>query len=245
MKTHSLSVVGGFLACLLALTTISQAAGPAAPPAPRTPESAITPGHENQKRHAQFLARIKDGPVGVLFLGDSITDFWPKVGEYSWLKFAPHNPADFGISGETTEQVLWRILNGELEGIQPKVVVIMIGTNNIGHFKDEKPEWVAAGIKKIVDTVHTKLPESKILLLAVFPRATKDSPDRARVEAVNKIIAGLDDGKTVRFLDIGGKFLDAQGELPDDVMPDKLHPSAKGYEIWYSAMNPLLLEMLK
>ncbi len=227
------------------LLTLPLASYAADEKAPRTPESAVTPGRENLKRHAIFLDRIKAGPVGLLFLGDSITDFWPKIGENSWLRFAPYNPADFGISGECTEQVLWRILNGELEGIQPKVVVIMIGTNNIGHFKDEKPEWVAAGITKIVETVRAKLPESKILLLAIFPRATKDSPDRARVAEVNKIIAKLDNGSSIRYLDIGPKFLDAQGELPADVMPDKLHPNAKGYEIWYAAMNPTLQEMLK
>lgn len=212
---------------------------------PRTPESAITPFTSNPGRHADFLYRMKEGDVGLLFIGDSITDFWPRRGEWSWLKFAKYNPADIGISGERTEQVLWRLTNGELDGIHPKVAVIMIGTNNIGQFNDEKPEWAAAGVRKIVDVVHEKLPDTKVLLLGVFPRSFKESEQRQKVEEINKIICKLDDGGKTRYLDIGEKFLDANGELPADVMPDKLHPSAKGYDIWYEAMNPLLEEMMK
>ncbi len=233
-----------FLALVLTVSAFAQAPSPTPKP-PRTPESAVTPGRENLRRHAQFMDRIKDGPVGLLFLGDSITDGWPRIGELTWLRFAPHQPANFGISGETTEQVLWRITNGELDGIQPKAVVIMIGTNNVGQFRDEKPEWAAAGIKKIIDTVRQKLPESKILLLGVFPRGKKDSDPRAKVNAINAIISGYADGASVRYLDIGPKFLDADGEIPADVMPDLLHPSAKGYSLWFEAMNPTLQELLK
>ena len=216
-------------------------------PAPRTPESAITPTSvaRNPGRHVQFMSRITQGDVGLLFLGDSITDFWPRKGQGSWQKFAPYKPADFGISGERTEDVLWRITNDELNGIHPKVTVLMIGTNNIGHFRDEKPEWAAAGVRKIVETIHQKLPETKVLLLAVFPRATSGSPARAKVNEINQIIAKLDDGKKTRFLDIGKVFLDPKGEIPKDVMPDALHPNAHGYDLWYEAMNPLLTEMLK
>jgi beta-glucosidase len=129
--------------------------------------------------------------------------------------------------------------------VRPKVVVIMIGTNNIGHYADEKPEWVAEGVKKIVETVHQKLPEAKVLLLGVFPRDGKDSSSRKKVEEINAIISKLDDGKTTRYLDIGSKFLDEKGELPKDIMPDKLHPTEKGYKIWAEAMQPLLDEMMK
>lgn len=230
-------------AVLLASISLSLAQTPSpTPKPPRTPESAVTPGRENLKRHAGFMNRIKDGPVGLLFLGDSITDGWPRNGELTWLKFAPYNPANFGISGETTEQVLWRITNGELEEINPKVVVIMIGTNNIGQFDDEMPEWAAAGIKKIVDTVKAKT-TAKILLLGVFPRNEKASANRAEVAEINKIISGYADDR-VTYLDIGDKFLDANGEIPDDVMPDKLHPNAKGYRIWYEAMNPTLEKLM-
>lgn len=238
----------GFLPLTLlfasALGSFAQAPSPTPKP-PRTPESAITPGPGNVKRHAAFMGRLQAGPVDLLFVGDSITDGWSKAGEAHYLKFAPYNPANIGISGERTEQVLWRLVNGELDNINPKVVVIMIGTNNIGHFEDEKPEWAAAGIKKIVDTVREKLPKTKILLLGVFPRDEKDSDTRKDIEAINKIISGYADGGAVTYLNINEKFLDENGEIPDDVMPDKLHPNAKGYQIWYDAMMPTLKEMLK
>src|SRR5450432_2845293 len=125
--------------------TIAPTASPAASarpsPMPRTAEDAITPVVKDRNRHIEFLNRIKDGEVGLLFLGDSITDGWPRRGELSWLKFAPYHPANFGISADRTEHVLWRITNGELEGIHPKVTVIMIGTNNIGQNPTELPEW--------------------------------------------------------------------------------------------------------
>ena len=121
----------------------------------------------------------------------------------------------------------------------------MIGTNNIGHFGDEKPEWAAAGVKKIVDTVRAKLPKAKILLLGVFPRGGKNSDARQKVEAINAIIAKLGDGQTVQYLDISKKFLDANGEIPKDIMPDGLHPNEKGYDIWYNAMWPTLEKLLR
>jgi beta-glucosidase len=210
------------------------------PPQARTEESAVTPAIKNPERHTQFLARIKQGPVGLLFLGDSITDAWPRGGKDSWAKFAKYQPADFGISGDRTEHVLWRITNGELEGIDPKVVVIMIGTNNIGHSAQETPEWAAAGVKKIVDVVHEKLPKAKVLLLGVFPRDAKDSDRRKKVEGINAIISKLDDRKKTFYLDITKSFLDAQGNIPKDVMPDGLHPNAKGYNLWFDAMQPTL-----
>ena len=201
----------------------------------RTAEDSLTPTVKDPKRHEQFLARIKQGPVGLLLLGDSITDFWPGRGKESWEKLAPYHPADFGISADRTEHVLWRITNGELDGIAPKVVMIMIGTNNIGHFQEEQPEWAAAGVKKIVETVHAKLPETKVLLLSVFPRDRKNSSARQKVEAINEIISKLDDGNKTRYLDVSKCFLDADGEIPKDIMPDGLHPNAHGYDLWYEA----------
>ena len=107
-------------------------ASPKPTPPPRTPSDAITPAMKDQQRHADFLFRKTEGEIGLLFLGDSITDFWPRRGEASWLQLAPYKPANFGISGDRTEHLLWRIANGELDGISPKVTVLMIGTNNVG-----------------------------------------------------------------------------------------------------------------
>lgn len=235
------------LRLILVLFIIGAVALPAGEPKPpRTPESSTTPANRNPKRHEGFMKRIQEGPVGLLFLGDSITDGWPRASKETWAKFDPYKPADFGISGERTEDVLWRITNGELDGIDPKAVVIMIGTNNIGHFGDEKPEWVAAGVKKIVDTVRTKLPKAKVLLLGVFPRGTTAEDGlRKKVVAINALIKDFGDGKGVTYLDISAKFLDEQGNIPKDIMPDALHPNAKGYQIWYDAMWPVLEPMLK
>jgi beta-glucosidase len=213
--------------------------------AQRTADNAVTPLKANEGRQTQFLARIKQGPVGLLFLGDSITDFWPSRGKSTWEKFAPYQPADFGISGEHTEHTLWHITAGALDGIDPKAVVIMIGTNNIGHNNTELPEWTAAGVKKIVDTVEEKLPKAKILLLAVFPRDGKASPMRKKVEAINEIIKTYADGSKVTFLDVGPKLVDDKGEIPKDIMKDGLHPTEKGYQIWYDAMWPTLGPLLK
>jgi lysophospholipase L1-like esterase len=216
---------------------------------PRTQESAITPDSTKPKlkeRHAAFLLRKNQGEIDLLFLGDSITDAWPNRGKESWAKFAPYHPADFGVSGDCTEHVLWRITNGELDGINPKVVVILIGTNNTGHYPDEKPEWTAAGIKKIVEIVHQKLPNAKVLLLAIFPRgANSQDANRLRNDEVNKLIAGLDDGDKTRYLDIGHVFLTPDGQLSKDIMPDHLHPSQHGYDLWYDAMQPTLDQMMK
>ncbi|MCB2153455.1 hypothetical protein KQI84_01095 [bacterium] len=217
----------------------------AATPAPRTPSDAITPKEKDPDRHQQFLYRMTDGPINLLFLGDSMLDLWPKLGEYSWLRFAQHYPADFGVMGDATENVLWRIENGELEGIHPRVLVLLIGTNNIGLYPTEKPEWAAAGVAKIVQIVRQKLPMTKILLLAIFPREEKDNPIRQRVEEVNQIICHLGEDPMVTYLDIGHIFLDPDGNLIPGITVDGLHPSGRGYDAWYAAMMPTLSQMLR
>ncbi len=217
-------------------------------PEQRTPETASVPFYYN-KLHLVYLARIKERPIGLLFLGDSITHFWP--GRASWEKFAHYNPANFGISGETTEELLWRITNGELDGINPnpKVVVVLIGTNNIGHYREEEPEWVASGIKKIVETVHTKLPNSKVLLIGVLPRdLTHEIGGNAaplKVAQINSIIKSLDDGWNVTFVDLTSVFTDRQGKANRKLLSDGLHPNDKGYEAWYKAISPVLSKMIQ
>jgi lysophospholipase L1-like esterase len=196
------------------------------------------------KRHEGFVEIAKKGGVDVLFLGDSITDAWRgKAAEPTWKKtFEPLKAANFGIGGDRTQHVLWRIQNGELDGIQPKVAVLMIGTNNVG---SDSAEQIAEGITEIVKTIHTMSPMTKVLLLAVFPRAEKaDNPARVKIGQINHIIAKLDNGKDVRYLDIGKKFLQPDDTLTKDIMPDLLHLSARGYEIWGEAIAPTVNEML-
>lgn len=198
------------------------------------------------KRHEGFVEIAKKGGVDVLFLGDSITDAWRgKAAQPTWDKhFAPLKAANFGIGGDRTEHVLWRIQNGELEGIMPKAVVLMIGTNNTGA---NSAEQIAEGITVIVKTIREKSPQSKVLLLGVFPRDPKaDTPRREKIKKINEIISKLDDGgKTVKYLDIGDKFLQSDGTLTKDIMPDFLHLSARGYEIWGEAILPTLKELLR
>lgn len=234
--------------CLFVVVAVSLLNGAlhAQPPVERTPESAITPEVKDAHRHAQFLARIKADPdIDLLFLGDSITDGWPRNGEATWLKFAPYKPANFGVGGDRTEHLLWRLENGELEGIRPKVTIIMIGTNNIGRNPPDTPEWAATGVRKVVDTVREKLPSTKILLLGVFPRGEKSDPKYEAVKKINESISKLADGGKVRYLDISKAFLDPNGAIPSEIMPDKLHPNGEGYAIWYKAMRPTLDGMMK
>ena len=183
--------------------------------------TAIVPVPRDAKwvtRHEGFVQEAKQGGIDILFLGDSITDGWRNRGSNVWNKYyAPRHAANFGISGDRTQHVLWRMDNGELDGIKPKVVVLMIGTNNTGKESDNKirntvPE-IIEGVQAVVRELRAKLPDSKILLLAIFPRGTLDNPQRAQIALINTVIAKLDDGKMVKFLDIDSKFLEADGTL--------------------------------
>jgi lysophospholipase L1-like esterase len=194
--------------------------------------------------HQQYLARAKEGNVDVLFLGDSITRGWATRGKDVWAqRYGSMHAANFGVGGDHTQHVIWRIENGELNGIHPKVVVLLIGTNNSD---TDSPESIASAVTKIIHIIQSKSPETKVLLLAVFPRNRPN--EEVRVETINHLnplLAKLDDGKMVRYLDIGPKFLGADGTVPLEIMPDGLHPDDKGYQIWADAMQPLLDEMLK
>jgi lysophospholipase L1-like esterase len=195
------------------------------------------------KMHEGFLKR-KESPMNVLFIGDSITQGWNGAGKKVWAdRYAQHQAANFGIGGDRTQHVLWRIENGELDGIKPKVVVLMIGTNNGPNSAEE----VTAGVKKIVEQIHAKIPDTKVLLLGIFPRGEKAENNKARekLQKVNAELAKLDDGKKTRYLEIWKQFLTEDGTLTKEVMPDGLHLSEKGYTIWADSMQPLLDEMLK
>lgn len=240
----SLSPAGSILFAAEAAATNAPAAtspvGSATVPATRS-----TPTNWMDRHHG-FVQLAKRGDVELLFLGDSITDGWRRRGSNTWNKYyLPRKAANFGIGGDRTEHVLWRVQNGELEGINPKLTVLMIGTNNSAAH-DAKS--IAEGIRLIIQEVRTRCPRSKVLLLAIFPRnRANDEPKRMQtIHEVNKIIAGYDDGgKTVRFLNINEKFLGPDGKVPAEIMPDFLHPEEKGYQIWAEAMEPTLSEMLK
>ncbi len=229
----------------------SPAGGAAAKPAPQAPDVAapklMPTGEINAgfaSRHEAFVAIAKENKAQLLFLGDSITAGWAGKKEIWDNAFGKYNPANFGIGGDRTQHVLWRITNGEFDGFTPKTVVLMIGTNNSG---SDTEEGIAAGIRKIVETLREKSPQTKVLLLAVFPRGEKptENPARAKLSAVNKRIAELHDNQHVFFLDIGAKFLESDGSLSKEIMPDFLHLSAKGYQIWADAISPSLEKLMK
>jgi len=218
-------------------TTAKPHANPAGDPAVAAPRDA-----KWVKRHEGYLEEAKKGPYDVIFLGDSITDGWHGGGRAIFTQcYAPLHTLNLGIGGDRTEHVLWRLDNGEVDGLKPKVVVLMIGTNNSGN----TAEAITRGVTAVVKDLRTKLPEAKILLLAIFPRgAEANTPIREKLATVNTAIAKLDDGSHVKYLDIGKAFLNDSGAITKDVMRDFLHPSTYGYVLWAKAMNPTLAEML-
>jgi lysophospholipase L1-like esterase len=211
--------------------------------------SAIIPNLASnfQKQHQDNVLVAKEGTSEVLFMGDSITDFWrstrePLAGKAVFDKyFGEWKVANFGIAGDTTQGVLFRLQNGEGQGFSPKAIMLMIGTNNSGR---NTAAEIAEGVGAIVLEMQKDFPKAKILLLGIFPRNAAKDPVRATLAEINTIISKLDDGDRVRYLDIGAKFLDAEGNISKDIMSDALHPTAKGYEIWAEAVKEPLTKMI-
>jgi lysophospholipase L1-like esterase len=231
-------------ACLFLATAVSSIAQDAA-----AGVKATTPDQRKEKwcqeRHAAFNEVSKKGEAELVFLGDSITQGWGGGGKAVWEKYySKRKAAEFGVSGDRTENVLWRLENGNFDGLKPKLIVIMIGTNNTGHRKDPA-EQTAAGVKAILERLGKKCPDSKVLLLGVFPRGEKpDDPMRKINEQINAIIAKCADGKKIFYKDIAAKFLKPDGMMINDIMPDKLHPNAKGYEVWAEAIEEDVARLL-
>jgi lysophospholipase L1-like esterase len=224
--------------------------GPAGPPQP-----ANVPFHNerNDMRHQTFSEIAHKGDIDLLFVGDSITDwfYWPRpnaeTGREVWDKnFAPLKAADFAIAGDTTQGVLWRMQNGELEGFKAKLIILMLGTNNTG---SNPVQQIIDGDKLIVEEFKKQQPQAKILVLAVFPRNNARSADNtavlnATIKAVNTGLAQMADNKQVFYMDIGEKFM-VNGAVPADIMADGLHPTAKGYQIWADAILPTVKQLMK
>ena len=183
------------------------------------------------------------GNIDVLFLGDSITEGWPKS---EWdSHFSQYKAANFGIGGDHTGNVLWRLQNGGMDKLRPKVVVLLIGTNNFG-LCGEGPDQVYNGIASVVSSLRQLYPDAKILLNAVLPvEPNPDHPRRLNVVKVNRDVAKLDDGKHVFFRDYGPKFVQADGTISPRIMPDYLHLSEQGYRIWGDAMLPDIDRLIK
>lgn len=215
------------------------ARGPAGPAAP-----ANVPLARDDNRHKTFLDIARGMPIELVFVGDSITDGWRNAGQALWdHHFAPFKPANFGIGGDTTQGVLWRMQNGEIDGYKAKAIVMMLGTNNINRNPNDE---IVDGNRLIIEEFKKRQPQAKVLLLGIFPRTVAaDAPIRASIKDINSKLAKLADNKQVFFMDIGDKFLTADGTLTPEIMPDALHPNFAGYKIWADAISGRVKELMK
>ncbi|MFI4910322.1 MAG: platelet-activating factor acetylhydrolase IB subunit [Sedimentisphaeraceae bacterium JB056] len=222
--------------------------------------SAVTPAPRDHDwwipRHEKVLARIKEGNANLIFIGDSITHGWEGSGKDIWAEYyAPHGAVNMGFGGDRTQHVLWRLDNGEIDGINPKLAVIMIGTNN-SNGTDNTAEEIADGIKAIVCKLRTDLPETKVLILSIFPRGDKEqradknadaayNPQWEKNDKASELASKMADNKMIYYLDINDAFLDENGTLTREIMPDLLHPKEKGYKLWAEAMEPTIEKLMK
>lgn len=176
-------------------------------------------------------------PADIVFDGDSITNRWETTGKEEWAKHFAGRAADFGIEGDRVENVLWRLSKGQVDGIHPKVVVLMIGTNNQGR---DSAAQIAEGVKAIVTRYRELCPDAHVILMGIFPRgATANDGGRKKVAAVNAIISKLADDH-VSYVDIGPKMTGPDGTISPNMMPDAVHPQAAGYHIWAEAILPIV-----
>jgi len=198
------------------------------------------PRHEEKLAEKNAMER-----VDLVFLGDSITQAWEKEGADVWKAFyQPRHALNLGFNGDKTENILWRLAHGEVDNIQPKLLVLLVGTNNAGHRMD-KAEDTALGVRRILDILAEKLPNTKVLLLAIFPRSAKPTQKlRVLNNDVNQIMCTYADDKKVFFIDINHVFLDDEGRLTSNVMGDFLHPNANQYQIFADAIESSIIRLM-
>lgn len=255
------------LSCAVSFAQAPPAPAPGGPPAgargagpgrggPAAPANQPAAGPLSVPRHESFLEVAKKGNIDLLFVGDSITDwfFWPRgnadaAGLPVWnANFAPLKAADFAIAGDTTQGVLWRMQNGELDGFKAKLIVLMLGTNNINRNPNDE---IADGDRLIVEEFKKRQPQAKVLILGIFPHVNPAGSSyttgmyRAPITEINSKLEKLADNKQVFYMDIGSKFLTADGTLPADVFGDGLHPTAKGYQMWADAIIDKVKTLMK
>ena len=229
------------MAVLLLLTVPAAGAQPAAAtPAPRTDAN-------SKLAHEQLLEKSKKGGIDIYFEGDSIVRRWgatdyPELLANWKQNFFGWNAADFAWGADRTQNILWRLENGELDGVNPKVIVLLAGTNNLGN---AAPEEIAQGIEAIVKLMQVKAPEATIIVTGIFPR-NDNMTYLAAIEQVNAAVSRLADGKKIRYLNINAEFADEHGMLFEGMMNarDKLHPTVKAYQIWADALKPIFTELL-
>jgi lysophospholipase L1-like esterase len=253
-RTASGRVVARLLICGVALGTsaplmaqapASAAVGPADVPAPRTDQNSLT-------AHAQLLEKARRGGVDVYFIGDSITRRWGATDYPEFLanwrqNFFGWNAGDFGWGADYTQNILWRLEQGELDGVNPKAIVILAGTNNVGARPGGagKIAEITRALAAIVATCRRKAPDATIILTGIFPR-NDNMAVLPEIDQVNANLSRLADGTRVRYLNVNDRLADKDGRLFDGMMNerDKLHPTLKGYQVWADALKPILTELL-
>ncbi|WP_340679525.1 GDSL-type esterase/lipase family protein [Paraglaciecola sp.] len=200
-----------------------------------------------QTRHNEKLEEAKNSDVDILLLGDSITHGWENPGrDEIWRQYYPKlSGINLGFSGDRTEHVLWRLQHGAVDNLNAKLTILMIGTNNTGQRMDPA-EHTAQGIKMIIDELQNRMPQTKILLLAIFPREnSRYNVMRKKNNSINQIIASYADEKNIFYLDINHYFLHDDDNLSAELMPDLLHPNDQGYQIWAQAMQAKIIELIR
>ncbi|MGO9269652.1 MAG: GDSL-type esterase/lipase family protein, partial [Terriglobia bacterium] len=221
---------------------------PADEPVPRTDLNSLI-------AHDQLLGKARKGSIDIYFEGDSITRRWGATDYPDLLanwnqNFFGWNAADFGWGADTIQNILWRLNDGELDGVNPKVIVLLAGTNNVGNTAppggdDGKVADITRGLQAILQAMQMKAPDATIIVTAIFPR----NDNMAVMPAINRInsnLARLADGKRIRYLNVNDKLADQGGKLFDGMMnaDDKLHPTIKGYQVWADALKPIFTELL-
>jgi lysophospholipase L1-like esterase len=203
--------------------------------------------------HEQRLASLKQGRIDVYFVGDSITRRWRATDYPQFLQhwndnFFGWNAANFGWGGDRVENILWRLENGELEGVQPKVIVLLAGTNNVGNrpLSDAQVAEISHGIKALLDTLRHKAPQATIVLMGVLPRNDGNAPTAVMpsINRINDNLARFADGRAIRYLNINDRLADNDGKLFEAMTEDGLHLSLQGYQKWAEALKPLFREVL-
>ncbi|MCY2959041.1 MAG: GDSL-type esterase/lipase family protein [Planctomycetota bacterium] len=240
---HTLVLLALALLSPSAVHPLAQAAAPTQQPSsvvpvPRTDEG-ILPRQEECLKRARETASAK-----VVFVGDSITQGWEGAGARVWKEaLEPLGALDLGVSGDRTEHVLWRLGQAPLTRLQPKAIVLLIGTNNLGHGSSDAAQTLL-GIQRVVAVLREQCPAARLLVLDVFPRGERFNAMRGDIAQINQVLAGMDDGKLVRCLRVGDRFVEEDGSIRKEIMPDFLHLSETGYRMWADALVPHLREAL-
>ena len=196
----------------------------------------------NRQNHVLEYAKAHPGDYDLEFIGDSITEGWETRGKNVWNELGgKYKIINMGVGGDRTEHVLWRFGQGQLDGIHAKAAVVMIGTNNSNKNKNGTEQYstpeILAGVEAVVNQIRTRQPDTKVLLFGIFPRGREFNEQRGRLLEINEVLAKLDDGKNIFYLDIGSQLIEKDGAISQDMMRDALHPGETGYKIWDNAIE--------